>query len=150
MFATHSSKLLQVYHLPFSDLASPADALVLLYRGGREGKGSPRIVKAGWSKLTLLDERGNQKGVVKQGSSRELARIIQKFPTAAEPSSALTAFRSVDLLDVLHEYERGGLGRKPCQDGVVTALLRKLLNYAGCAPADSASSADIFRDDSDK
>ena len=57
--------------------------------------------------------------------------VIHKFSTAAAPSSALTAFRSVDLLDGLHEYDCGGLGRKPCQDGAVTASLRKLMNCPG-------------------
>ncbi len=60
-----------------------------------------------------------------------LTRIIHKFSTAAAPSSALAALRSVGLLDVLHEYDCGGLGRKPCQDGSVTASLRKLMNYPG-------------------
>ena len=60
-----------------------------------------------------------------------LARIIHKFSTAAAPSSALAAFCSVGLLDVLHKYDCGGLGRRPCQDGSVTASLRKLMNYSG-------------------
>ena len=32
-------------------------------------------------------------------------------------SSVLTALRSVSLLDVLHEYACGGLGRAPCPAG---------------------------------
>ena len=67
-----------------------------------------------------------------------LARTIHKFSTAAAPSSALTAFRSVGLLDVLSKYDCGGLGRKPCQDAGVPAAgvafgasLRKPLNNPG-------------------
>ena len=47
-----------------------------------------------------------------------LTRISHRQSTAAPQSSALAALRSVGLLDVLHEYDSGGLGRKPCQDGV--------------------------------
>ena len=46
-----------------------------------------------------------------------LARIIHKFSTAVTQSSALAVLRSVGLFDGLHEYDCGGLGRKPCQDG---------------------------------
>ena len=40
-----------------------------------------------------------------------LARTIHKLSAAAPESSGLTALRSFDLLDVLHEYACGGLGR---------------------------------------
>ena len=60
-----------------------------------------------------------------------LARIIHKFSTAAWEFPAPTALRSVGLLDVLHEYASGGLGRKPCQNGPSPASLRKLMNNPG-------------------
>jgi hypothetical protein len=43
-----------------------------------------------------------------------LTRISHQFATATAHASGLTAFRSLDLL---HEYDCGGLGRKPCQTG---------------------------------
>ena len=57
-----------------------------------------------------------------------LTRISHQFATASPYSSGLTAFRS---LDVLHEYDCGGLGRKPCQSGASTVSLRKLMRKAG-------------------
>ena len=65
-----------------------------------------------------------------KGSSR-LARISHRRSTAPPQSSALAAFRSVGLLDVLHEYDCGGLGRKPCQDGACDASLRQAMRNAG-------------------
>jgi hypothetical protein len=53
----------------------------------------------------------------------DLAPISHKLVTAPANASALTAFRSVGLLDILHEYECGGLGRKPCQSGAFTVSL---------------------------
>lgn len=43
----------------------------------------------------------------------------------------MTAFHSIDLLDGRVKYDCGDLGRKPCQDGAVTASLRKLMDYQG-------------------
>ena len=60
-----------------------------------------------------------------------LARISHELATATADASTLTAFRSVGLLDVLHEYDCGGLGRKPCQSGASTVSLRKLMRNAG-------------------
>ena len=62
---------------------------------------------------------------------RHLARISHQLATATADASTLTAFRSVGLLDVLHEYDCGGLGRKPCQSGASTVSLRKLMRNAG-------------------
>ena len=42
---------------------------------------------------------------------RFLARIMHKLSAASAKSSVLTALRSIGLLDVLHEYACGGLGR---------------------------------------
>ena len=60
-----------------------------------------------------------------------LTRISHRQSTAAPQSSALAALRSVGLLDVLHEYDSGGLGRKPCQDGACTASLRPAMRNPG-------------------
>ena len=60
-----------------------------------------------------------------------LARISHRWSTAPPQSSALAALRSVGLLDVLHEYDCGGLGRKPCQDGPFGASLRQAMRNAG-------------------
>ena len=57
-----------------------------------------------------------------------LAQISPLQSTAAPQSSALAAFRSVGLLDVLYLYDCGGLGRKPCQDGACDASLRQALH----------------------
>ena len=46
-------------------------------------------------------------------------------------NSSLMKHRSVGLLDVLHEYDCGGLGRKPCQDGPFGASLRQAMRNAG-------------------
>jgi len=46
-------------------------------------------------------------------------------------SAVLTAFRLVGLLDVLHEYDGGGLGRKPCQTGASTVLPCNSVRNAG-------------------
>ncbi len=77
--------------------------------------------------------RRAQSFVLEWGSTAggPLTRIIHKFSTAAAQSSVLAVFRSVGLLDVLHEYDCGGLGRKPCHDGAFTASLRKLMNNPG-------------------
>ena len=40
-------------------------------------------------------------------------------------------FALVGLLDVLHEYDCGGLGRKPCQDGPCGASLRQAMRNPG-------------------
>jgi hypothetical protein len=56
-----------------------------------------------------------------------LAAISHKLGTATANAAALTGFRSVDLLDILHEYDCGGLGHKPCQSGAFTVLLRQPL-----------------------
>jgi len=50
--------------------------------------------------------------------------------TAAADTSTLTALCSVGLLDVLCQYDCGGLSRKPCQAGVSTASLRKPMRNA--------------------
>ena len=44
-----------------------------------------------------------------------LRRISHKLATAAADASALTALCSVGLLEALHEYHCGDLGRTPCQ-----------------------------------
>ena len=59
-----------------------------------------------------------------------LSQISPLQSTAAPQSSALAAFRSVGLLDVLYLYDCGGLGRKPCQDGACDASLRQALHCA--------------------
>ena len=60
-----------------------------------------------------------------------LARISHRWSTASPQSSALAVLRSVGLLDVLHEYDCGGLGRKPCQDGPCGASLRQAMRNPG-------------------
>ena len=45
-----------------------------------------------------------------------LARIMHKLSTASAKSPVLTALRSLGLLDVLHEYACGGLGRGALSD----------------------------------
>ena len=60
-----------------------------------------------------------------------LARISHRWSTTSPQSSALAVFRSVGLLDVLHEYDCGGLGRKSCQDGPCGASLRQAMRNAG-------------------
>ena len=60
-----------------------------------------------------------------------LARISHKLAAATADASVLTVFRSVGLLDVLHEYDCGGLGRKPCQTGASTVSLHKPVRNAG-------------------
>ena len=60
-----------------------------------------------------------------------LTRISHRWSTAPPQSSALAVLRSVGLLDVLHEYDCGGLGRKPCQDGPFGASLRQAMRNAG-------------------
>ena len=64
-------------------------------------------------------------------SARPLARISHRQSTTSPQSSALAVFRSVGLLDVLHEYDCGGLGRKPCQAGACDASLRPAMRNAG-------------------
>ena len=63
-----------------------------------------------------------------------LTRISHRWSTTSPQSSALAVFRSVGLLDVLHEYDCGGLGRKPCQDGPCGASLRQAMRNAGSLP----------------
>ncbi len=65
------------------------------------------------------------------GCVLRLARISHRWSAAPPQSSALAALRSVGLLDVLHEYDCGGLGRKPCQDGPFGASLRQAMRNAG-------------------
>ena len=60
-----------------------------------------------------------------------LARISHRWSTASPQTSVLAAFRSVGLLDVLHEYDCGGLGRKPCQAGFCGASLRQAMRNPG-------------------
>ena len=60
-----------------------------------------------------------------------LTRISHRQSTTSPQSSALAVFRSVGLLDVLHEYDCGGLGRKPCQAGACDASLRPAMRNAG-------------------
>ena len=60
-----------------------------------------------------------------------LTRISHRQSTTSPQSSALAVFRSVGLLDVLHEYDCGGLGRKPCQPGACDASLRPAMRNAG-------------------
>jgi hypothetical protein len=60
-----------------------------------------------------------------------LARISHKLATATANASVLTAFRSVGLLNILHEYACGGFGRRPCQIGAFTVSLRKPMRKAG-------------------
>ena len=60
-----------------------------------------------------------------------LTRIFHKLAAATADLPVLTAFRSLGLLDVLHEYDCGDLGRKPCQTGTSTVSLRKLMKYPG-------------------
>ena len=60
-----------------------------------------------------------------------LARISHELAYATADASYLTAFRSVGLLDVLHEYDCGGLGCKLCQSGPSTVSLRKHMRNAG-------------------
>ena len=43
----------------------------------------------------------------------------------------LAVLCSVGLLDVLHEYDCGDLGRKPCQDGACAASLRLAMRNPG-------------------
>ena len=62
---------------------------------------------------------------------RNLTRISHRWSTASPQTSVLAALRSVGLLDVLHEYDCGGLGRKPCQDGPCGASLRQAMRNAG-------------------
>ena len=78
-----------------------------------------------WIAQADLDEGRRRDGLT------TVARIIHKFSTAAWEFPAPTALRSVGLLDVLHEYASGGLGRKPCQNGPSPASLRKLMNNPG-------------------
>ena len=54
-----------------------------------------------------------------------------RWSAASPQSSALAALRSVGLLDVLHEYDCGGLGRKPCRDGPCGASLRQAMRNPG-------------------
>ena len=58
-------------------------------------------------------------------------RYPDRQSTTAPQSSALAVFRSVGLLDVLHEYDCVGLGRKPCQDGACDASLRRAMRNPG-------------------
>ena len=62
---------------------------------------------------------------------RALARISHRWSTASPQTSVLAAFRSVGFLDVLHEYDCGGLGRKPCQAGFCGASLRQAMRNPG-------------------
>ena len=63
--------------------------------------------------------------LLKESMTTHLARISHRWSTASPQTSVLAALRSVGLLDVLHEYDCGGLGRKPCQDGPCGASLRQ-------------------------
>ena len=72
-------------------------------------------------------EEGKDQVQVAQG----LDRISHRQSTKSPQSSALAALRSVGLLDVLHEYDCGGLGRKPCQDGPCGASLRQAMRNPG-------------------
>ena len=58
---------------------------------------------------------------------KPLARLSHQLPTVTADASVLRAFRSLDLLDLLHEYDCGDLGRKPCQAGASTASRRQLV-----------------------
>ncbi len=65
------------------------------------------------------------------GTVQQLACIAHKLATTTADASVLTAFCFVGLLDVLHEYDCGGLGRKSCQNGASTVSLRKPMRNAG-------------------
>lgn len=57
-----------------------------------------------------------------------LTRILNQVTTVAADTSSLTALCSVDLPDVLYEYDCGGFNSvsgliKPCQAGLVRAQL---------------------------
>ena len=77
--------------------------------------------------LTLGEGSVQHGGFVDAG----LARISHRWSTTSPQSSVLAALRSVGLLDVLHEYDCGGLGRKPCQDGLCGASLRQAMRNPG-------------------
>jgi hypothetical protein len=64
-------------------------------------------------------------------SRQGLARISHKLVTAAADLIALTAFRSVGLLDVLSSTTARASVARPCQDGISTASLHKLMRNAG-------------------
>ena len=64
-------------------------------------------------------------------SNKPAARISHRWSTASPQTSFLAALRSLGLLDVLHEYDCGGLGRKPCQDGPCGASLRQAMRNPG-------------------
>lgn len=50
---------------------------------------------------------------------------------AVTDTSRLSALCAVGLLEVLHKYDCGGLGCKPCQTGVSATSPRKLVRIAG-------------------
>jgi hypothetical protein len=60
-----------------------------------------------------------------------LARISHKLATAASDLLVLTAFRSLGLLDVLSSTTARASVARPCQDGISTASLHKLVRNAG-------------------
>ena len=66
-----------------------------------------------------------------RGYKMTLTRISHRWSTASPQTSVLAALCSVGLLDVLHEYDCGGLGRKPCQDGLCDASLRQVMRNPG-------------------
>ncbi len=77
-------------------------------------------------RYTRKSDLANHRSPRKLGTP--LTRISHELAYATADASYPTAFRSVGLLDVLHEYNCGGLGRKPCQSGASTVSLRKLMN----------------------
>ena len=53
------------------------------------------------------------------------------FSTTAPKASALTALRSVRLLDRTGQYACGALGRAPCQGRAFVTSPRELMNNPG-------------------
>jgi hypothetical protein len=51
-----------------------------------------------------------------------LAPISHKLATATAKASALTAFLSVGLLEILHEYDCGGLGSQALSESRLNRL----------------------------
>ncbi|MFQ5740506.1 MAG: hypothetical protein ACE5JX_15985, partial [Acidobacteriota bacterium] len=60
-----------------------------------------------------------------------LARTIHQLSAAAPLSSALTALPTLGLLDVMHDYASGGLGRNALSARRFRRLATKLAHNPG-------------------
>jgi formyltetrahydrofolate hydrolase len=104
---------------------STRDVAILLLsckdRAGLVSRISHFFFKRGGNIVDLDEHVSGDEGVFSIRVAWELARISHKAATAAADLPALTAFRSVGLLDVLSSTTARASVARPCQGGLIRA-----------------------------